>query len=385
MNFLDHMGLLVAGLAGFAVWPNIRGKRQIETENVIHDVPCNFKQTRASRSNRVAVTVAIACDERFGFTLRREQFIDRFAKALHLVREFQTQDERFDEAVYIGADENGVDEWLQRDAQARQKFLDLLAMQPQEYTRITSITASRGVLTLTAQTNPPMLSSASSDLGLVVATAAIPGLKSCLDRLQAFAASDADPTAFRDPYAVGVRTLNWLTAGLFLVPFVLLLLVQLQAPPVELATNQFTDKQTLAATAIVICSLAAVGVLLLWGSARLHTVLAPLVLVGGIATLFAAPALIREVNAEWDNSTPQRYPAQVLSRYLTHGRHATYYHLWLSDWHSQQNHQELRVAATYNKFKEGDAVVVSEREGYLKKPWLSELSRALPDEQRSQP
>jgi hypothetical protein len=108
-------------------------------------------------------------------------------------------------------------------------------------------------------------------------------------------------------------------------------------------------------------------------------VLAPLVLVGGIGTLFAAPALIREVNVEWDNSASQRYPAQVLSRYMTHGRHSTFYHLWLTDWHSQRDHQELQVdAATYNELMEGDAVVVSEREGYLGERWLSGLSVPAP-------
>jgi hypothetical protein len=379
MNFLDHVGLLVAGLAGFAIWPNIRGRRRIAAANVIHDVPCDFKQTRASRSNQVTVTVAIACDERFDFTLRRERFTDRLAKALHLVREFQTQDERFNEAVYIGADERGIVEWLDHDAEARRKFLDLLAMQPHEYTRITTIAAGRGALTLSALAKPPMFTSAPNDLGLLIATAAIPDLKSTLDRLQAFAASEVDPSAFRDPYAVGVRTLTWLTLGLILVPFVIFFLEQLQAPQVALATNWFTDKHTFAAAAVVVCTLAAVGVLLLWGSARLHTVLAPLVLVGGIGTLIVAPALIRELNTEWDNSAPQRYSAQILSRYMTHGKHSTYYHLWLTDWHSQRDHQELQVdAATYNELMEGDAVVVSEREGFLGERWLSDLSVPAP-------
>jgi hypothetical protein len=384
MYFLGHVGLLVAGLAGFAVWPNIRGRRPIATSSDIQDVPCDFKQTRVSRSNQVTVTVAIACDERFEFTLRREKFTDRLAKALHVVREFQTQDERFDEAVYIGADERGIDEWLAHDAEARRKFLDLLAMQPQEYTRITAIAASRGALTLSAQAKPPMFTSVPNDLGLLVATAVIPDLKSALDRLQAFAASDVDPIAFRDPYVVGVRTLTWLTLGLLLVPFVLFFLLQLQAPQLELATNYFTNRYALAATAVVVCTLAAVGVPQLWGSARMHTVLAPLVLVGGLGTLIVAPALIHEINAEWDISTPQRYPAQVLNRYMTHGKNSTHYYLWLTDWHSQRDHQELRVdAAIYNELMEGDAVVVSERDGYLGERWLSDLSRALPDEQRS--
>jgi hypothetical protein len=386
MNFLGHVGLLVVGLAGFAIWPNIRGRRQIDSAHVIHGVPCDVKQVRASRSKQVTVTVAIACDERFEFTLRREQFTDRIAKALHLVREFQTQDERFDEAVYIGADERGIAEWLNHDAEARQKFLDLLIMQPQEYTRITSIAASRGALTLSALASPPMFTSAPDDLGPLIATAVVPDLKASLDRLQAFAASDVDPSAFRDPYAVGVRTLSWLTIGLILVPVVLFVLLQLQSPQVELATNPFMDKNALAAIAGVVGTLAAVGVALLWGSARLHTVLVPLVLAGGISTLFDAPALVRELNTQWDHSTPQRYPAQVLNRYITHGRHSTFYHLWLTDWHSERDHQELRVdASTYNELVKGDAVVVSEREGYLGERWLTDVSRASPDEQNSQP
>jgi hypothetical protein len=106
-------------------------------------------------------------------------------------------------------------------------------------------------------------------------------------------------------------------------------------------------------------------------------VLVPLLLVGGMGTLIAAPGLIREINAEWDNSTPQRYPAQVLNRHMTHGKNSTRYYLWLTDWHSQRDRQELRVdAATYNELKEGVAVVVSERDGYLGERWLSDLSRA---------
>jgi hypothetical protein len=114
--------------------------------------------------------------------------------------------------------------------------------------------------------------------------------------------------------------------------------------------------------------------------------LAPLLLVAGIATLIVAPWFVREINAEWDPSIPRPYAAQVLSKYLTHGKHSSYYHLWLTDWHSELDHQELRVdAATYNELRQGDAVAVTEGEGYLGERWLTGLDRASPDQQGSQP
>jgi hypothetical protein len=375
VTVLEHVGLLVAGLAGFAIWPNVRGSRNTVTSDAVGGIPCDFKQGSASRGNKVWVTVALPCDERFEFTLRRELFTDDLAKFLGLVREFQTQDQPFDEAVYIGADERGIHDWLAQDADARKTFVTLLSLKPQEYTRVRAITASRGKITLSALANPPMFEKAPNDIGLAVATACVPALQSCVDRLEAFASGDPDPAAFRDPYAAAVRTLSYFSAGLVAVPAVSLLLTQLQTPPVELATNPLWDKDSLAAISMVVCGLAAIAVSLLWGSTRLHTVLLPLLLCGALGTVLSVPLLIREENAEWDSSTPMRYSTQVLRRYETHGRSRTFYHVWLADWHSETDHQELRVdRATYNGLRDGEAVIVSERSGYLGRRWISDLS-----------
>jgi hypothetical protein len=43
----------------------------------IEGVSCRFKQRRVSHSNKVTVSVAIRCDERFEFSLRRERFTQR--------------------------------------------------------------------------------------------------------------------------------------------------------------------------------------------------------------------------------------------------------------------------------------------------------------------
>jgi len=378
MNVLNHLELLVAGLAGFAVWPNISRRGAVATPQIVGGVRCDFRQTRASRSNQVTITVVMPCDERFEFTLRRERSFDRLAKALRLVREFQTQDERFDRAVYIGADERGVHEWLAQDAQARRDFLNLLALKAQEYTEITAISASRGALKLSALAKPPIFNKAPDGLAGVVAKASIPAMKSCLDRLEAFAASGAAPSAFHDPYAVAVRTLTSMGMGLLLVPVLLSVLLDLQAPRVELATNPFTDKVTFVAPAFVVCTLMAVGIPLLRGSARLHTVLTPLLVFGVLGALLTGRDLIHEVNQEWDTSAPQRYSTRVLDRYVTSGKNKTY-HVWVADWHFHKDHQDFRVdTVTYNSLSAGDTLVVSERDGYLGMPWVSDLSRDSP-------
>jgi hypothetical protein len=375
MNFLTHVALLVAGLAGFAIWPNIR-RRPADMSDSAHGIPCNFKQQRASRSNRVTVTVTVPCDERFEFTLRREGAFDRFAKALHLVREFQTRDDRFDEAVYIGADERGIDDWLAQDADARKELLDLLALEPEEDTRVRSIAAGRGVLMLSAVTKPRMLSSAPADIAQLVANTTVPALKSCVDRLRAFAAGAADPDAFRDPYAAAIRTLASLALGLVVVPLILLFIIQIQAPTLRLEDFQLFGRDTLTVSAAVLCTLLLVGLLLLRGSTRLHTALAPLLLCAAVGCVFAVPAFLSELNMEWDRSTPQHYTAQVLRLYETHGRQGTHYHVWLSNWHQQADDQDLQIdAATYQGLNDGDTVDISEHAGYLGWPWVSDLTR----------
>jgi hypothetical protein len=381
MMFLEHVGLLVTGLAGFAIWPNVRGNRSATTLDAVQGIPCDLTQRRASRGNKVWITVALPCDERFEFTLRRERFADDLAKTLGLVREFQTQDKRFDEAVYIEADEPGIDDWLAKDAEVREALLNLLSLEPQECTRVTAIIASRGRITLHALANPPMFERAPDDTGQVVATACLASLKSCADRLRAFASENPDPTAFRDPYAVAVRTLSFLSSGLVLVPLLYFLLAHLSIPRVELATNPLWEEHSLVGTAIVVCGLAALAVPLLWGSTRLHTVLVRLLLCGALGTVVSLPALVRELNMEWDRSIPRQYSTHVLRRYETHGKGGAQYHVWLAGWHSESDSQELRVdEATYDQMQRGGAVIVTERAGYLGQPWVSELTRDWADE-----
>lgn len=381
MHFPVHIAVLTAGLIGFSIWPNLRRRRSTST-TPIGGVPCQLKQRRVSHSNRVIVSIGIPCDERFEFSLRRERWTDRMAKTLHLVHEFQTGDAEFDAAVYIAADESGIGDWLAQDAEARKELLNLLAMPVYENTRVTAIAAARGVLTLTALCNPPLFASAPADLSRTVATARVPGLMTQRDRLQASAGSNADPAAFRDPYAAVVRTLRGLSTGLVVVPLTLYLLLQLQSPPVALATDPFTDAYIYKTLAVAILTMAILGFLLLRGSARLHTVLARLLLLGTFGTAVMAPGLLNEVNSEFDRAIPHRYSSHVLYRYTTHGRNSTYYHVWLSDWHSHRDHQELAVnATTYNTLREGNAVTVFEHPGYLRRPWISDFRRdpAAPD------
>ncbi len=376
MNFILHVTLLVVVLAAFALWPYFRRQPAEAPQGALHGIPCDFEQQRVSRSNSVKVTVSVPCDERFEFTLQRERWFDQIAKALHLVREFQTDDHRFDDAVYVGADESGFDRWLAQDRDARQQFLDLLALQPNDYTRVTGITAANGLLTLSALAKPAMFDTAPDDLAREVAVSSVPTLKACLDRLETYASGQADPAAFRDPYAGAIRSLSALSVGLVFVPIMALLAFQLRAPPVEYATNAWADRSVYVVLGCVLCALTVLITMLLRGSARLHTVLGHVLFAAAIATLLAAPVFIRDINTEWDQSTPERYRAQVVGRYATHGRRSTTYYLRVSDPRSQGARRDLRVdSETYSRWQMGDLATVTERKGYLGRPWISGLER----------
>lgn len=377
MNVMAYFALLGAVLAGCIVWPFLRGTRSTGPSQTVDGIPCDFRQITASRTNQATVTVALPCDERFEFTLRREGSFDRMAKSLGIVREFQTGDASFDERVYIGSDETGFDAWLQSDRNAQNDFLELLAMTPEENTRITKISATGGSLTLSAIAKPPAFKKAPDDLARTVAQVSVQKLKSCLDRLQAYASSQADPEAFRDPYAGRIRALTALALGLLFGSMLVVIVGTLIQPTrIEFPENPFTDSAVWILMACLLSAVTMLTVLLLRGSSRLHTVLATLLIAVSIGTVIAGPIFIREINAQWDESAPDRYSAQVLDEHVSAGRRR-FYKVDLTDWHSQSDYVELNVdAATYNSVRVGETVTVTERQGYLHRPWVSGVKRA---------
>src|SRR5215471_5599513 len=59
--------------------------------------------------------IGVACGEGFSFTLTPEHGFDRFAKAIGLTEECQTNDADFDRAIYVVSDDRVLHRMLQMD------------------------------------------------------------------------------------------------------------------------------------------------------------------------------------------------------------------------------------------------------------------------------
>jgi len=379
MAFILHSVATLAELAGAALVPHLRPRPAFECTDTIDGVRCQIRRRPVPKSNRVNIAVSLACDPRFELTLRTERGSDRVAKALGLARELQTNDPLFDQQVYVGCDERVVDDWLDEDEQARSIVVQLLRDSPGENITVQSISCSGGLLTLSAQARPPTFGVVPADAGANLGARCIKALQTLRDRLQAYGAEKTDPAAFRDPYAPAVRTLAGLNGGFILLLFTALLALGFTSS-VE-ATNG--DHQLLGLTgkvSAVVLVLIGLGALRwLRGSSRRHTVLLPLLLSATLGTLASVYALLRELDRDFDRSSPQAYATRILHRWTTHSKHSTAYHLGVRDWHDSQRTLNLTVPASlYRRFDLGDPVTVWERSGYLGVPWIAALTPGDP-------
>lgn len=76
------------------------------------------------------------------------------------------------------------------------------------------------------------------------------------------------------------------------------------------------------------------------------------------------------VNCNFDYSKSTLYPAKVISREVTHGKHDAYY-LTLNPWGPRTKAEEITVSKSlYNTVNVGDTVQVYVKKGTLKVPWF---------------
>jgi hypothetical protein len=71
-----------------------------------------------------------------------------------------------------------------------------------------------------------------------------------------------------------------------------------------------------------------------------------------------------------DRSTPAHYTTTVAGKYKANGK-VTTYHLKLNPWGNHTEGKEVKVTRDeYQQINAGDSLVVTERQGYLKMPWI---------------
>lgn len=109
---------IVIGIVGYRV---IRRLWSINPETIHQWQGREYGETLHLDRDKDIKSVTVQVPLRIGiaFTLMPERWFDRVLAAVGLAHEFQTGDQRFDDAVYIGCDEKQFQRWLALKSQSR--------------------------------------------------------------------------------------------------------------------------------------------------------------------------------------------------------------------------------------------------------------------------
>ena len=370
---VDFVLYVVACVLALLIVRSRRPAPPSERPATVKGLECWMEAAWADKyQNAVTSSVSVACPRAPRFVLRPETWYDRFSKAIGLSMEFQTRDERFDQAFYILSDDPDVHRWLKKDAESRADLIGLLKLKPLAKCKVLAVSSDGH--TLSVETNTPSSGFAKGDakskITQAVAESCVGAVHQVAERLARAFSQSRSTLEEHDPYAARAHALRAVAIGFLVASFIVLML------PSTRDISYYPDEPMrhlaiVAGFGVALLTLA-VTLLMLWGSSRTHgtlTVVLGLVVMGLLAS---AHKVTTHLNQELDTSIPREYLATVEGHREKTGKHRSYY--LTVDGISGRPHTELKVPYdTYQRLPNGATLRLVERRGFFGVPWISAL------------
>lgn len=311
------------------------------------------------------------------FSLRPETGFDRFCKSAGLVKEYQTGNPAFDEAVYILADDPDTQRAIAASPALMEAALALFAGIGKKFARIKTLEHRRGRLWL--ELINTWLSS-EQDLRKTE--------RFCVPRLAAISAAlkarRMDPPGGAKTWR-GAATELLLAAAMALASTGAALLFLLMLRDLFLGRVPYTlDWAALLVDALslggaLLGALLLTGWLLIGNSARAHLVLLELLLAGGFGAFGVAWVELRYLNMEFDRSAAVDYEAQARGKRIGDGDRPASYYIEMDDWLRPGQSVELYVPQSlYEQTRPGAPLYIRQRAGRLGYRWVERVTAARP-------
>lgn len=327
------------------------------------------------RYGHEAIWIGLAGGAGDDFSLRPETGFDRFCKSAGLVKEYQTGNPAFDEAVYILADDPDTQRAIAASPVLMEAALALFAGIGKKFARIETLEHRQGRLWLELINN--WLSS-EQDLRKTE--------RFCVPRLDAISAA---LKARQMGLPGGAKTLRGaatellLAAALASAGAALLFLLVLRY--LFLGRVPYTlDWAALLVDALslggaLLGALLLTGLLLIRNSARAHLVLLELLLAGGFGAFGMAWAELRYLNMEFDRAAVVDYEAQARGKRIGNGARPASYYIEMDDWLRPGQTVELYVPESlYQQTRPGAPLHIRQRAGRLGYRWVERVTAAAP-------
>jgi cytochrome c553 len=322
-----------------------------------------------SRGSIYAIELGIEMEPLFCFAIRRENAFDRFAKWLHVAQEWQTGESEFDARFYLLSDDPTLLRVLSSDSKLRSLVNQLFS-----HSAIRTLRCNAGKLWVEHTGAGSGWRVSNQEAASAIAEPLVPRLCEIRDHLCTTSAqawtSDRDPGVRRERVLFAV-TMALSVAGV--LGFSLGVYWTTGDPPRLLALDR-TEALALQVCVVVVIALVAVSFRLLRDTARLHLVLAEIVLSAAPGTWFAARGALITYDIQADTEPGRTYEVHIDRAYTTETSRSRHNYLVVKDWPDSRIDPTLEVGLSlYQRVASGDCLRLSLHRGKVGAPWTAAL------------
>jgi hypothetical protein len=333
---------------------------------LIENASYEYKKKK-SRSGIVSLKIGVRTSKKLNFILRRENWWDQYFKSINLAWEHQVGWKKFDDEIYVESDSEAVLIGFLNNKATQRSLLKLFKSGFDNRIRINKLQCNSGRLWVEID-NFGSLNSEKDEYELIA--------RDLLELAEKLNKIDIKKHSGFDPYFLKSSLLLAVSSGLLINAILQVSRINILVMPITL------DKAGLVAFSIlggtIITGILAVSAWnLLKNSSRAHLVLLEIFTFGYLGAIGSSAAQIREMNSEWDNSSPIRYESNIVKKSIEEGRKGSkIYTLYLSAWSGEKNANGLAVNVTgsmYYRVSKGFPVAIVQHEGYLGLNWIKSI------------
>ncbi|WP_319557505.1 hypothetical protein [Thiomicrorhabdus sp.] len=324
-------------------------------------------QIKESRFNfNSELKIGIPTPEKYNFSLKREEQIDRFFKKVGLSVEHQTGDKTFDQHIYIASDDSHLHEQLTHNKELSNFILE--QFNDQSNYSVEEIIGNSGFLWI-------KLKVPNDFDGMDVVETARTYVPMLYDLSKKFSSPSSQSTT-RDPFIIKAIIILAISSGLAINGFIQFFRISLDKIPFTLdRTDVIFDSIIIGGGMTFI--LAAAAIFFLKRSARAHLVLIEIFLVGFLGSVSTSFAGLRDVNMEFDTNPAQEYQVEVLDKWSESSRRSTSYYIQTRDWTGENYTRDILISSDfYNKLSHGSKLKVTQSSGYLNYRWVKDIEKS---------
>jgi TonB family protein len=296
--------------------------------------------------------------------MRRESEFDRLAQIVGIAHEWKTQDERFDQSIYVVSDDVEMLQALSRNATLRNDICELLADPAVE-----ALHCGFGSIWVDCKSS---VAGASSNEDSVIGEKVARRLWKTLDPVRAqFEAlqlqewrNERDPAFRQEQLFLGIAALVGILGALAMLTT---LGVDLPRPLVESGIVRHAGVAALATSVVLALALFAI----LGRTSRTHLVLLEIFLVAGPGAWLIGESYYQQFNQNADRAPPAEFVTRIAGKHYSRSRRSTSYYISVDHWPDTRIDRTLQVTfAVYKRLSRGQCVDFELHPGALGDLWL---------------